>query len=506
MPDRRRDRARELTARERLARSIARREVAWGLAVNLVAAAIAFAYLGWIFPPDPDEGTVSMRRNVLVLAAFLPLATALSASRMRLVTRALRDWAASDRAPTELERKLVLRLPVMNAASTGALWLLGALLFGALNLTHSVAFATDVFGTVLLAGLVATTAEFLGNERILRPAVALVLARDAPPEAGALGVGPRIVLTWFAVAAAPLAGVAGVPTGRVPDDPQDLAGPLAFLGFSAILAGGVAMTLAARTVSEPLRRVRRAMDDVTAGELDVVVDVDDGSVIGRLEAGFNRMVEGLRERELLRDLFGRSVGDEVARVALREGAELGGRVMTVSALFVDVVGSTALAARERPERVVELLNAFFATVVDVVEGEGGFVNKFEGDAALCVFGAPVEGPDHATQALRAARSLAERLRAHAGFDAAVGVSSGEAVAGNVGAERRFEYTVIGDPVNEAARLTELAKEEDCRVLASEAIVAAACSEERARWSLGEEVSLRGRAAPTRLARPADQAA
>ena len=102
------------------------------------------------------------------------------------------------------------------------------------------------------------------------------------------------------------------------------------------------------------------------------------------------------------------------------------------------------------------------------------MNKFEGDAALCVFGAPVPRDDPAGDALRTARELAARLtRDVPEIDFGIGISAGVAVAGNVGAEHRFEYTVIGDPVNEAARLSELAKQRPERVLASEAALRAA---------------------------------
>lgn len=473
----------------------------WGFGLGVAGAAVAFAYLAVVFPPDPRLGRIDVERNLLVLAVYLPLAMVISSLRVRRAARALRDWASSDRPPTNLERRIVLRLPLVNALWTGVFWLLAAVVFALVNLDHSGTFALDVFGTVALTGVAVTTAEFLGNEWLLRPAVALVLERDAPPEAGVLGVGPRIVLTWLAVAAAPLAGIALVPTGRVPDDASELALPLGFLAIAALVIGGLAITLVARAVSVPLRRVRRAMDEVTSGRLAVEVDVDDGSEIGRLQAGFNRMVEGLRERERLRDLFGRHVGPDVARAALEGGGELGGQTRAVSALFVDVIGSTELAAEERPERVVELLNEFFSVVVSVVEREGGLVNKFEGDAALCIFGAPVAQNDHPTRALRAARELAQGLRDVEALDAAVGVASGEAVAGNVGTERRYEYTVIGDPVNEAARLTELAKQRPERVLASGRTLEHATESEAKRWRLDGETTLRGRPLPTQLAVP-----
>jgi adenylate cyclase len=252
-----------------------------------------------------------------------------------------------------------------------------------------------------------------------------------------------------------------------------------------------------------VRQLRRAIDAVTQGDLDASVPVDDGSEVGRLQAGFNGMVAGLRERERLRDLYGRHVGADVARAALERGTALGGTTGEVSVLFVDVVGSTGLAHRESPERVVAMLNEFFEVVVQSVHEREGLVNKFEGDAALCVFGAPVAQPDHAARALACARALRTRIDAlECGIDAAIGVASGTVVAGYVGAEARFEYTVIGDPVNEAARLTELAKQHGERLLASGETVDAAGDAEAAHWCTDGEVVLRGRECPTRIAMPA----
>lgn len=214
------------------------------------------------------------------------------------------------------------------------------------------------------------------------------------------------------------------------------------------------------------------------------------------------MVEGLAEREQLRDLFGRHVGEDVARRALADGGALGGELRRVAALFIDLVGSTALTARRPPEEVVALLNRFFAVVVDVVAACGGWVNRFEGDGALCVFGAPTAQPDAATSALAAGRQLRERVRRELPeLEVGIGIAAGLALAGNVGAERRLEYTVIGDAVNEAARLCELAKTHPARVLTSVTTLARASADEAARWRLGEETTLRGRTAPTRLASP-----
>ena len=152
-----------------------------------------------------------------------------------------------------------------------------------------------------------------------------------------------------------------------------------------------------------------------------------------------------------------------------------------------------------------MLNQFFATIVQAVAAEGGWVNKFEGGGALCVFGAPVSLDDHALRALRAARTIRRELLALAavqpGLDAAIGVSAGTVVAGNVGAEQRYEYTVIGDPVNEAARLTDEAKRRLGRVLASEEAVARAGGEAGC-WMVADELRLRGRTEPILVYEPA----
>jgi adenylate cyclase len=281
------------------------------------------------------------------------------------------------------------------------------------------------------------------------------------------------------------------------------------LAVTAIFLSGIALTvglaiivITTRSVSGPVRSVQRAFARVEAGDTDVSVPVDDGSEVGLLQAGFNRMVAGVRERDRIRDLFGRHVGEEVARSALARGLELGGEVREAAVLFVDVIGSTSLVARRDPREVVATLNRFFGVVVEVVTLHGGWVNKFEGDAALCVFGAPTDHPDAAAAALAAGRELRRRLRAELdGVEAAIGLSAGTVVAGNIGAARRYEYTVIGDPVNEAARLTELAKGRPSRLLASEAIVRRAGAPEAGRWAVGEPIVLRGREAPTRVAVP-----
>ncbi|MEK0828424.1 adenylate/guanylate cyclase domain-containing protein, partial [Mycobacterium ulcerans] len=251
-----------------------------------------------------------------------------------------------------------------------------------------------------------------------------------------------------------------------------------------------------------VRVVRAALNRVANGDLRGDLVVFDGTELRELQRGFNTMVDGLRERERVRDLFGRHVGREVAIAAERERPKLGGEERHVAVVFIDIVGSTKLVTSQPPADVVALLNRFFAVVVDEVDRHRGLVNKFEGDASLAIFGAPnhLERPED--QALAAARTIAARLASEVPeCQAGIGVAAGQVVAGNVGSKERFEYTVIGEPVNEAARLCELAKDHPGRLLASGAALDDASHDERALWSVGKTVTLRGHDQPTRLAAP-----
>ena len=172
----------------------------------------------------------------------------------------------------------------------------------------------------------------------------------------------------------------------------------------------------------------------------------------------------------------------------------------VAVLFVDVVGSTTYATQHTPQEVVIALNDFFERVVAVVHEYHGSINKFQGDAALAIFGAPNPLPDATGNALAAARELRARLQ-EVELGAGIGVATGTVVAGHIGARERYEYTVIGDAVNSASRLTDLAKNTPGGVLTTAATLRDAGEAEQARWTLLKSVELRGRSTLTRLARP-----
>lgn len=478
-----------------------------GWVANAVGAAIVFLAVGFllgVFYDAAQRDAVGQENLPIVIATGLLLGAAGTWLMARRRAAGL-AWFAEARDPRDRERRLTLGMPGFTAALTAALWAIGGLLGFFLNLDHSLGVATIIAVAFWMGGETTAALAFLLTEQQLRPITARALAARAPTRSTAPGVRDRLLVAWTLGTGSPIIGmvVVGIASLTRPDvDAGAVGAAIVFLGAVAGAVGLFTTLISARAITAPLNAMREAAERVEGGDFDVGVPIDDASEVGRLQAGFNRMAEGLRERERIRDLFGRQVGRDVAHAALAEGARLGGEERQIGAFFVDLTGSTSMAVAMPPTEVVRLLNKFFRVVVDVVEAEGGFVNKFEGDAALCVFGAPAESPDPAGQALCAARTLAQRLdREVPDIGFGIGVSAGNAVAGNVGAEHRFEYTVVGDPVNEAARLSDLAKERGDPVVASEAAVVRGSETEREAWELGEQTVLRGRLEATRLALP-----
>jgi adenylate cyclase len=412
-------------------------------------------------------------------------------------------WAFESRTPTVVERFAALQEPWRQALRPLVFWVIAAAVYASLTAAFGASLVTvvRVVEGTLIGGVATCALGYLLIERSFRPLFAHVLdgAPDGRPRTP--GIRLRLLLTWLVGSGVPLLAMALV---LLLDGSEIPPLALAMLSVVGVVAGFIATMASARSVSEPLAGLRRALGRVRDGDLDVGLVVDDGGEVGEVQVGFNRMVDGLRERRQLLDLFDRHVGQAVAMQALERGTGLRADEADASVVFVDIIGSTAMAEVLPPDEVVALLNDFFDVVVRAVHAEGGWVNKFEGDGALCIFGAPGTQPDHPARALRAARLLDLALvgmgELHPGLEAGIGVSSGRVVAGNVGTDVRYEYTVIGPAVNEAARLTEVAKGRPIRVLASGETIRRA-GDEAERWRDVGAAALRGRTAPTAIYEP-----
>ena len=478
------------------------------IGTNLIGAGIVFILSALVIPsPDANRGTVlSLAIGVPV---YVGVAVFVGASWGTAgAVKALR-WSIEDREPTEEERTAALGVPWFLTRIQVGLWLGATALFTLMSVLFQPDRAVTTALTIGIATLVVGGIAFLLTEFTLRPVAARALAGAERVDVHGIGVRRRMLLFWALGTGAPVAGlvvvaILALTAGDI--SLTKLSVVVLVLGAVVLCFGLFVTWLNARAVVSPILAVRDAMQRVEEGALDVKVQVYDGTELGQLMAGFNQMVSGLRDREKLGDLFGRHVGRDVAEAAALGDMELGGETRVVSVLFVDLVGSTTLATEREPAEVVELLNQFFRVVVEEVDQRSGLVNKFIGDAVLAIFGAPVELEDHATRALAAARAMASRFAEEVpDLEAGIGVATGEAVAGNIGDESRFEYTVIGDAVNAAARITDLAKDVDGRVLAAQESVDAAEDDEAAHWTRHDAVTLRGRSSETVLAVPTEDA-
>ncbi|NMO93597.1 adenylate/guanylate cyclase domain-containing protein [Actinomycetospora sp. TBRC 11914] len=478
---------------------------------NLVGAGLLVALAAWVLPFRAlvaDEAEV-LRINLVLFAVYAPVGAAMAFafgwSWMRIPEPPGPRATDADRERHRRRaRRVVLRAPLRLAVVQAVPWVFGVVLFTAINARWSAVLAGAVAAMIALGGVTTVTVAYRMTELALRREVARVFVLEPPSENGLPGVAVRSLGTWVMGTGAPLLGVViAAATSLVYADyftVTRLGLVTLVLTLLALAVGFLVTALTSTSLAASVLAVRRALRRVEDGDLDVTVEVSDTTELGLLQSGFNTMVAGLRERDRVRELFGQQVGEDVAAAAVAGEVELGGEVREVAVLFVDLVGSTRLAATRPPQEVMARLNRFFSEVVDVVEGHDGWINKFEGDAALAVFGAPTDHDDAAGAALAAARGLAELLR-EIGVRAGIGVSAGEAVAGNIGVARRYEYTVIGDPVNEAARLCDLAKTSPERVVASGAALARARDAEAERWRVTGTQRLRGRRADTEIVVP-----
>ncbi|HKV22171.1 MAG TPA: adenylate/guanylate cyclase domain-containing protein [Mycobacterium sp.] len=443
-------------------------------------------------------------KNIVGSAVLVSLSTVVVAGGAVWSIMPTVRWFDAGVEPDARQRKSLTGLLARQSILLASTWVVSGAVSILLNLGGGVGIIVPTVVGVVLGGSAAAGIGLLLTMDIIRPILAGA-TQLSERVIVAPGVWARLILLWLMCSALPCLVIVALVVVRANGwlIPKTASVEIAVLvvALAAVLLGLPTMILTSKSISDPIGAVVDGMAEVEKGNFDTAVDVFERSEIGRLQDGFNRMVAGLAERERVRDLFGRHVGTNVARRAIEEGAAMSGDVEEAAILFIDLTGSTELAARHPPERVAEVLNDFFRIVVDTVDARDGMINKFQGDAALAVFGAPFHSDGAASAALATARALGEQLRELPLVDFGIGVSAGPVFAGNIGAENRYEYTVIGDPVNEAARLADLAKTSDRRILCSSAAIERADADEREKWvAKGSEV-LRGRTQPTEFSAP-----
>jgi adenylate cyclase len=265
--------------------------------------------------------------------------------------------------------------------------------------------------------------------------------------------------------------------------------------------------LVARHITGPVQELTQMLAELIPERYGMRALPRNSDEAGQLMVAVNQMLDGLEEREFIKDALSRYVTHEVTDSVLAGGLNLGGELLEVTVLMADIRDFTPLTERLPPRRLVRLLNRYFTAMVDECEAQGGMIDKFIGDAIMVVFGAPVPRPaaDSALRAARAAVGMRRRLlvlnealvaEGLSPLRIGVGIHSGEAIAGNIGAPQRLAYTVIGDSVNVCARIESTCKTLDQEILISE--VTRDLLGDKAVVSEPYDIQLRGKSQSTRI--------
>jgi adenylate cyclase len=419
-----------------------------------------------------------LRTIVLFSCATVLVALGAGFTKIRRSSRPLREWVEGERgergAPEAWRTAVGLPLEFV----TRQWWQPVVLIILPTSIFIPIYLKLPAYsGLVIAAGTAVAVAyaailHFFASELALRPVIEEI-APHLPKSFSGENVGAP--LRWKLLGALPLINViTGVIVSGLSADQR---GQISQLGLDVAAAVVVAFTisleltlLVTRSVLSPVSDLVKVTERVRAGDLSARAPLMSGDEMGVLARGFNAMLDGLQERERLREAFGSYVAPDVAERVLSEGTMLEGEEVEVSVVFVDICNFTAFAERASARETVTYLNDFFDLVVPILDKHRGHANKFIGDGVLGVFGAPERLRDHADRALEAACEIAiavdERYRSELGMGA--GINSGPVSAGSIGGGGRLEFTVVGDAVNVAARVERATRELGDRVLLTEA--------------------------------------
>ncbi len=238
------------------------------------------------------------------------------------------------------------------------------------------------------------------------------------------------------------------------------------LGLLALLLAAAGGVMLARWIARPLQELARHARRIRHGDLSVTVVPRSRDEIGVLARAMGDMVQALRDRDFIRETFGRYVSPELAEQCLRDrdALQLGGEVREVAMLMSDLRGFSELSERLGAPAMIGLLNQYLAKMTPVIIQHGGIINEFIGDAIFVLFGAPFGRPDDAERAVRCAHAMQQALsefnadnsrRGLPELSMGIGLHVGPVVAGNIGSTERVKYGVVGPAVNLVARIQAL---------------------------------------------------
>ena len=469
------------------------------VAGNFLGALVAFLYFRLVDPTAAEQPRIGVHEIVYSLVVFAALVAVGHWYNHRWVSPIAR--AAAGQVVTDVDaatiRRRALLFPYVLAWRTFTGWAMAGVIWGAILpfvMRHPLSPYQSlrvIFGVTVIAGSVTTAFIFFASEHIWRQRLPVIFASgdlSAVPRVPRLPVRVRLLAIFLLIGVVPLA-VLGVLVnsqalalaGADPETAEHIVAGLRLtivflLGVGIAAAVGLSF-FAANSVASPLKDVERAMAEVEQGRLDGRCPVVSTDEIGAVAEGFNRMLSGLRDRERVKETFGKYVTPEVRDEILAGRISGEGELKEVTVLFADIRDFTPWVESTAPRQVVRDLNEYFTEMAEAIRDHRGLVLQFIGDEIEAVFGAPLPFGDHPTMAVRAALDMRRRLRAWnarreaAGLPAlrhGIGVHTGTVLAGNIGGAERLSYALVGDPVNLASRIQGLTKDFKVDILISEA--------------------------------------
>lgn len=253
-----------------------------------------------------------------------------------------------------------------------------------------------------------------------------------------------------------------------------------FVAGSAISMSIFFIFLFSMTLTSPIEKLADLIHLVSKGNFDVKAraKVRSKDEVGDLAEAFDSMTEGLKERDKVKSLFSKFHGSSVAEDLISKDIGVGGQNKDVVVFFSDIRGFTAFSEKRSPEEVVEMLNEYFGVMVQIINRNGGVVDKFIGDAIMAVWGAPKSSDRDAHNAVRACLEMRKALeslneariaRNQPPINIGMGLHAGQAISGTIGSDERMEYTVIGNTVNTASRIEASTKAFGADLLISDTV-------------------------------------
>ena len=378
-------------------------------------------------------------------------------------------------AMPEKIKSIIINLPIVNATVSFAGW--GLALVGAfLNFKNNHIYFGTIssikysFFNILMANLCFVLVYYI-MDMVNKNFIRLTLAGEnisGISRTVKISIRFRFFIFYITVAVTPCILLVDLILSILTDNKiNGYYAQTAIIFFGIFLMGTVLTFFISNSFANPIKELQVATGQLQLGNLDASVSVNSNDEIGYLGERFNEMSLSIKEKEFIKDTFGKVVDPSVRDYLLNGNLALGGETRDVSVLFVDIRGFTTISEKLPPVDVVNWLNQYFEQMSACITNEKGLVNKFIGDAILAVFGAPIPLLNHAESAVNAAiemRKLAKELsqefikKGLPELKIGIGIHSGNVLAGNIGSLTRLEYTVIGDTVNIASRLESQCKE------------------------------------------------